>query len=199
MSLDTVVEEIRDEARSKAEAIREEAEAEAEEIVAEAEDDAEEIVAEAEREVDREIEQEREQTLSSAKLEAKHSRMEVRREVLADVREEVEAEIADLDGDRRRELTAALLESALAEFEAGETVAVSYAPGDHDLVADLLEGSETAHVADEYDCLGGVVVASEESRVRVKNTFESVLEEVWDEELAVISDELFEEPDGGGE
>ncbi|GGL49094.1 V-type ATP synthase subunit E [Halocalculus aciditolerans] len=193
MSLDTVVEEIRDDARARAEEIRERAEAEAEDIVAEAESDADEIIEEAEQEAEREIEQLREQRLSSAKLEAKHERMRARRDALDDVRSQVEDQIASLDGDERRELTEALLDAALAEFDEGEQLAVHYAPQDAELVADLVEEYSSAEPAGEFDCLGGVVVESETSRVRVKNTFDSVLEAVWDDDLKDISDTLFED------
>ena len=110
MSLDTVVEDVRDEARARAEEIREAAESEADEIVAEAEADAERIREERLAEADRQIAQEREQTLSSAKLEAKQERLGARRDVLEDVHDDVEAAIATLDDDRRRELTETLLE-----------------------------------------------------------------------------------------
>ena len=191
MSLDTVVEDIRDEARARAEDIRDEGEQRAEEIVSEAESDAEEILEEAEREVERQIEQEREQTLSSAKLEAKQARLEARRELLADVREDVEEEIAGLDGERREELTRALLDVAAEEFD-GDDVQVYGRADDEELLTDVLGDYEGFSYAGEYDCLGGVVVESEGSRVRVNNTFDSVLDEVWEENLREISDELFQ-------
>jgi len=63
--------------------------------------------------------------------------------------------------------------------------------------AALLEGlvadDDGFEFAGERDCLGGVVVESETSRVRVTNTFDSVLERVWEDELKEISQRLFEE------
>jgi len=81
MSLDTVVEDIREEAHARAEDIRSEGETRAEEIESTAQADADEIVADAEADVEREIEQLREQRLSPAKLEAKQKRLEARRDV----------------------------------------------------------------------------------------------------------------------
>ena len=193
MSLDTVVEDIREEARARAEEIRAEGEQRAERIVADAEADAEEIRAEAEREVERQIEQEREQTLSSAKLEAKQARLEARREVLGRVREETEAAVADIDGETREELTRALLDAAATEFEGIDSVRVYGRAEDEALLESILEEYEGFEFAGEYDCLGGVVVESDASRVRVNNTFDSVLEEVWEENLREISDRLFEQ------
>lgn len=192
MSLDTVVEDVRDEARARAEEIREAAESEADEIIAEAEADAERIREERLAEVDRQIDQEREQTLSSAKLEAKQERLGARRDVLEDVHDEVEAAIAGLDDDRRRELTETLLDATLAEFDDDDAVAVYTRAEDVELLEELVT-DRNAEVDGEVDCLGGVVAESDTSRVRVNNTFDSVLESVWDDELKNISERLFDQ------
>ncbi|SEW16663.1 V-type ATP synthase subunit E [Natrinema salifodinae] len=193
MSLDTVVEDIREEANARAEDIRAEGETRAEEIESAAEADAEEIVTEAEAEVEREIEQLREQRLSSAKLEAKQKRLEARRDVLGEVREEVEAELAALEGDSREELTRELLEAASSEFDEGDDVSVYGRADDQALLESILEDYDGYEYAGEYDCLGGVVVESDQSRVRVNNTFDSVLEDVWEDNLQEISNRLFEQ------
>ncbi|MFB6127227.1 MAG: V-type ATP synthase subunit E [Halolamina sp.] len=193
MSLDTVVEDIRDEARARAEEIRQEGERRAEEIVEQAEADAEEILADREAAVEREIAQEREQALSSANLEAKQQRLEARRDVLEDVHEAVEDHLAELGGDSRRELTAALVEAAAAEFDAEESVAVYGRADDEALLSDVLADYDGWSYAGETDCLGGVVVESESSRVRIDNTFDSVLEAVWEDNLKAISERLFDD------
>jgi len=193
MTLDTVVEDIREQARARAEEIHEEAESEADALVAAAEADAEEIRAEVLAEADRQIAQEREQRISSAKLEAKQRRLEARRAVLNAVREDVEAEIAALSGDDREELTRALLESAAAEFDEGAEVEVYGRGDDRELLESLLSEYDGFEYAGEYDCLGGVVVESTGSRVRIKNTFDSILAELWEEELREISGMLFEQ------
>jgi V/A-type H+-transporting ATPase subunit E len=192
MSLDTVAEDIRDEARARAEEIRAEAEDRADEIVADAEAEAEAIRSERSAEVDREIEQEREQSLSSAKLEAKQSRLEARRDVLEAVRDQVEAAIAGLEGDRRETLTRELLDAAADEFDGG-SVEVYGRAGDQELLESILADYDGFEYAGEYDCLGGVVVESDSSRVRVNNTFDSVLDDVWENNLRDVSERLFEE------
>ncbi len=193
MSLDTVVEDIREQARARADEIRDEAEAEADEIIAEAESDAEEIREEILADADRTIEQEREQKLSSAKLEAKQARLEARRDVLQSVRSDIEQDVAELSGDEREELTAVLLEATAEEFDDGESVEVYGRADDQELLEDLLAEYDGYEYAGEYDCLGGVVADSEQSRVRVKNTFDSILDEVWENNLREISDRLFEQ------
>ncbi|WP_136688753.1 V-type ATP synthase subunit E [Halorhabdus amylolytica] len=193
MSLETVVEDIREEARARAEEIRTEADSEAEEIVGEAEAEAEEIRAQREREVERRIEQERERRLSSATLEAKQERLKARRTALSTVRERVEERLAELEEDRRKRLTRETLEAALAEFDGGE-IEVYCRPADEELVEGILTEYD-ATLAGEVECLGGVVVESTASRVRVNNTFDSLLEDVWDDEIREISDRLFADED----
>jgi len=193
MSLETVVEDIRDEARERAKEIRADAESRADDIVAEAEADADEIVAEAEADVEAEIDQEREQKLSSAKLEAKQMRLEARRDALQSVRSSVEDRIAAIDGDEREELTRELLDAASTEFGDDDEVRVYGRADDEALISDVLDDYDGYEYAGEHDCLGGVVVESDTSRVRVNNTFDSVLEDVWENNLKAISARLFDE------
>ncbi|MFB6292822.1 MAG: V-type ATP synthase subunit E [Halonotius sp.] len=193
MSLEHVVDDITDEARARAEEIRADAEEEAEAIIAEAESDAETIKEERAAEVESQIDQEREQAVSSAKLEAKQQRLEARRDVLADVREEVADALAELSGERRESLTEALIANAATEFDDDATVSVYGRSDDQELIETLLSDYDGYEFAGEQECLGGVVVESEGSRVRVNNTFDSVLDTVWDENLKDISEHLFEQ------
>lgn len=193
MSLETVVEDIRDEARVRAQEIEADVEEREAEIIAEAEADAEEIKATREREIEREIEQEREQRLSSANLEAKQKRLEARRDVLEDVRERVEKAVAEIDGERRKELTDELLGAASEEFADGASVRIYGRADDEALITALLESYESYEYDGEYDCLGGIVAESDSSRVRVNNTFDSVLEGVWEDNLKEASTRLFEQ------
>ena len=193
MSLEHVVDDIKDEARARAEEIRAEAEAEAETIIAEAEADAEAIKDERAAEVESQIDQEREQALSSANLEAKQQRLEARRDVLADVREAVEGALAELSGDRRQSLTRTLIENATTEFDDDATVSVYGRDDDQELIEEILTDYDGFSFAGDRDCLGGVIVESDTARVRVNNTFDSVLDTVWDENLKELSDHLFEQ------
>ncbi|WP_433628705.1 V-type ATP synthase subunit E [Halomicrococcus sp. NG-SE-24] len=193
MSLETVVEDIRNEARERAEEIREDGQDRADEIIEEAEADADEILAAKERDVENRIEREREQKLSSAKLEAKQKRLEARRDVLQEVRSDVEKRIANLGGEDREELTRTLLDAAGEEFDSDATIKVYGRPDDEELLTDVLADYDGFEYAGERDCLGGVVVESEASRLRVNNTFDSVLEDVWEDNLQDISSRLFEQ------
>ncbi|MFB6132893.1 MAG: V-type ATP synthase subunit E [Halanaeroarchaeum sp.] len=196
MSLDTVVEDIREEARERVAEIEESAEERAEEIVADAETEAEEIRETAEQEVEREIERERDQRLSSAKLEAKQERLEARRDILEEVRETLEERIANLPDDEREELVRVLLDAATTEFDEGSTLRIYTRPDDTDLLESILDEYDDCELAGTHDCLGGVVVESDETRVRVNNTFDSLLDDVWEDNLKQISARIFEENEG---
>lgn len=192
MSLDTVIEDIREEANARADEITEKAETRAKEIITEANADAERTRDEREAEVDAEIAQEREQALSSAKLEAKQERLGARRDVLQEVRERVESELAAMEGDRRVELTRALLEASLDEFDA-DTVEVYGRADDEDLLTELVAEYDRAVYGGTTDILGGVVAESEAADVRVNNSFDSVLDPTWDDGIKDLSDQLFEQ------
>jgi V/A-type H+-transporting ATPase subunit E len=192
MSLDTVAEDIKDDARERAERIDDETDERVEEIIAEAEADAEEILAERERDLETRIEQEREQKLSSAKLEAKQKRLEARRDSLEAVRERAESAVADISGDRRENLTRELLDDAAGEFDSG-AIEVYGRAEDTDLLESVLDDYEGFEHTGSVECLGGIVAESEASRVRVNNTFDSVFDAVWDEELKAVSDRLFDQ------
>ena len=193
MRLEQGRDDIEKTARARADEIRAAADERAEAIIAEAEADAEEIKATRADEIDTQVDEKREQALSAAKLEAKQQRLEARRDVLDAVHTEIEAVLADLDGETREELTHSLLKAALAEFDDGATVVVHGRADDQELIESLLSEYDTASFGEPQECLGGVIAESETSRVRVNNTFDSVLESVWDEQLKELSSLLFEQ------
>ncbi len=193
MSLEQVRDDIEKEARARADEIRAAADERADEIIAEAEADAEEIKAARAADVDQQIGEKREQALSGAKLEAKQQRLEARRDVLGEVRQEIESTLTDLDAERREELTRSLLEAAIAEFDEQHSVVVHGRADDQALIEQLLEEYDGVSFGEPRECLGGVIAESDHSRVRVNNTFDSVLEAVWDEQLKELSQLLFEQ------
>ena len=193
MSLEQVRDDIEKEARARADEIRADATERAEEIISSAEADAEEIKAARREEVDSEIDQRREQALSSAKLEAKQQRLEARRDVLEEVFEEIETALIDLDDETRERLTSSLIASAAEEFDDHDEVVVHGRADDRALIEELLDEYAGFSLGEPRDCLGGVIVESETSRVRVNNTFDSVLDSVWDEHLKEVSAHLFEQ------
>jgi V/A-type H+-transporting ATPase subunit E len=191
MSLDTVITDITAEAEAEAAAIRESAAEEADEIVEAARDTAADILADAETAVEATIAREREQAIASAKLEAKQLRLGARREVLGEVRSATEAALKAMDGERRERLTRALVEAALEAFDAGELTVHGRAE-DEELLAAIIDDHDGVELGTPIACLGGVLVESSTVDVRVNNTFDTILEQMWDREVSAVSDELFD-------
>jgi V/A-type H+-transporting ATPase subunit E len=191
MSLETVVEDIRGKAREDAERILSEADIEGKEIVDKAKKEAAIIKVLGKEEMGRRIELEREQKFSSANLAAKQKTLERKRDLLELVRQEIENEISQIKGKEREELTEKLIESSMEEFKDVKDVVVYCKLEDEKLLKSLLKKHKDVKYGGEYECIGGVVMESESARMRVNNTFDSVIETVWTEELKNISELLF--------
>ena len=193
MSLNTVAEDIRAQAQTEAEELIQAAEQEAETLRKQAEREADELREQRLAEAESTIEQEREQKLSSASLEAKQLRLEARRDALADVRAGIETELESIDGGRRRTLTEQLLAETVAEFDAGP-IEIYCRAEDQELLEQLTEEYDEKELryAGNTDCLGGVVAEADSSQVRVTNTFDAVLADVWDENLRETTDRLLD-------
>ncbi len=191
MALETVVDDIRQEAREEAEQLLQEAEEESESILARAREEAEEIREEEDGRAEREAEEIVDETVSSARLDARKKRSEAEKDALARLRKEVEERLRNLE-DGREDLTEELLSAAVEELDA-DSGRVYAADGDQELVEDLLDGYDGFTYGDEADVLGGVVVEAEEGDVRVDNSFDGVLDRVWNDDLKQISGTLLGE------
>jgi len=191
MGLETVVDDIKDEARTRAEEIAQEAEEEAEEILEEARQEAESIKEEERESAEKRAKELREQEISSAKLEARKMRSRERRDLLAELRADVSEELADVE-EGREEMTRNLLEGAIEEL-GEDTGAVYAAEGDEELVKEILDDYDGFEYGGTTDILGGVVVEASDGDVRVNNSFDSVLETVWNDSLKEVSERLLGE------
>ena len=191
MSLETVVEDIREKARGDAERILSESDAEGKEIIDKARKEASVNRAVGKEEISRKIELEREQKFSSTNLAAKQKTLEKKRDLLELVRQEIENEISQIKGKEREELTGKLIESSIKEFIGVKDVFVYGNLEDEKLLKSLLKKHKGVKYGGEYECIGGVVMESESARMRVNNTFDSIIETVWTEELKNISELLF--------
>tara|TARA_A100001037_G_scaffold306786_1_gene355492 strand:+ start:2496 stop:3083 length:588 start_codon:yes stop_codon:yes gene_type:complete len=191
MSLETVVEDIRGKARGDAERILSEAKVEGEEVVDKAKKEASAIRTMGKEEITRRIELEQEQKFSSANLAAKQKTLEKKRDLLEVVRKEIENEISQIKGKEREKLTEELMKSSVKEFVGMKDVIVYGRSEDEKLIKSLLKKHKGVKYGGECECIGGIVMESESARMRVNNTFDSIIETVWTEELKNISEQLF--------
>jgi V/A-type H+-transporting ATPase subunit E len=191
MGLETVADDIKQEARARAEEIVEEAEEEKEDVLSEARQEAESLKQEAEEEAESEAESLREQEISSAKLEARKMMSREERELLADLREDVRGELADIE-QGREEMTRTLLQAGVEELDEEEAVAYC-AEDDEETVSELVDEFDGVEFGGTEEMLGGVIVESSDGRVRVDNSFDSVLETVWNDSVREVSERLLGE------
>jgi len=191
MGLETVVDDIKDEARTRAEEIKEEAEKEADGTLEEAREEAEKIKQEEREAAEKRAEELREQEISSAKLEARKMRSRERRDLLAELRTDVSESLAELE-ERREDMTRNLLEGAVEEL--GKDSGVVYAAErDKELLNDIIGDYDGFEYGGTTEILGGVVVEASDGDVRVNNSFDSVLETVWNDSLKEVSERLLGE------
>ena len=101
------------------------------------------------------------------------------------------AETDEIEDDLIR--TGEFSERRLDRLLEAASVRVRGSEDDVELLETVVADYDGFEVGEPIDCLGGVVVEADDSRVRVNNTFDSVLEDVWDENLREISARLFEE------
>jgi len=188
MGLETVVDDIKQETRARADEIVEEAEEDADETLSDAREEADRLVEQAREEAESEAQDLRDQEVSSAKLEARKMRSREERDLLADLRSDVRNELAALE-DGREDLTRSLLEAGVEELGDDEG-SVYAAEGDEDLVEEILDGFDGFGYGGTTDAIGGVVVESADGEVRVDNSFDSVLEQVWNDSLREVSERL---------
>lgn len=180
MGLDDVLEDVKQRGRRRAEEIRQEAKEEAEEILDDAERQAEEAIQQAREQARTDAEPLRRQELLSAEIEAKKHRLEAEREAMETVRDRAREILGDLPEDRRLELIEALVERVTSDLDDPRIYA---AEADRELVQKVaperFEGVE--------EIWGGIVAESADGQVRIDYSFETLLDEVWDDHVGEVS------------
>lgn len=184
MTLNKVVEEIlRKGEEKKADLIRA-GEQERDEQIREAEKKIAENKVKAEGKVADTIAQMEQQELSSAELESKKALLMARKNVMDELREQVLLEVARLPAERRKKMYSKLMNRAKKEL--GECYVYSNKE-DKALLA-LPPGLASAGTV---ECSGGLVFESKDRTVRLDYRFESILDDVWNEDMQKIYEILF--------
>lgn len=184
MSLERVVEEIYDRGRREAEEIREAARRDREEMLAEAKEEGEALIEERRQQARDEAERERTRETARAELESRKTVLRAQKEILDRVRERARERLADRSDHE------ALLRSLVQAHEDDLAKAVVRCnPRD----APVLRKLTKADVRDDLDALGGFVIESESGDLRIDLTYESFLDEAWEENVKALADALWQE------
>jgi V/A-type H+-transporting ATPase subunit E len=181
MGLETVLERIRDTGRAEAAAIVAEARKERERLLAEARAEGGRLAARREAEAHEQAERRRVQDLARAELDTKKIVLAAQEEVLRAVRERVRQRLAASGG---AESLRKLLAKNAGEWRSGRVYANARdAAAVHGVVAGSFAGT--------VECLGGVVIESADGTSRLDLTYDSILDDVWDDVVREVARTLW--------
>ncbi len=184
MSLNKVVDEIlRKGEEKKAEVIRA-GEHERDELIANAGKRIAESRAKAEGALASAIAQMEQQEISSAELESKKALLMARKSMMDLLKERALSRIAGLPPERRKKLYSKL--TAKAKKELGECYVYS-----NKADKALLSLPPGFRPGGTVECSGGLVFESMDRTVRLDYRFESILDDVWNEDMRKIYEMLF--------
>jgi len=181
MGLETLVTRLRDTGRQEAGAIVAEARAERERMLAAARAEGQKLLQRREAEAREQAERRRVQDLARAELDAKKIVLAAQEGVLRDVRERVKARLA---ASSNPEALKKLLTKHAAEWKTGRVYANAR---DAPTVRGIVGGS----FASTIECLGGVVLESADGTQRLDVTFDSILNDLWDDVLKEVAQTLW--------
>ena len=180
MGLEAVKDEIIANAKRQEEALIAEAKKEALSIMKEAESKVAEFKEKAEAETKKLIETMKRQETASAELESKKLILEAKKDAIASVFEEARKSIGRLSDRKKEEHMNKLLENAKNDIEVAK---VYCSKNDAKLVKEFK--------AESSDIIGGLIAENADGTVRVDYSFDTMLQNVKENELQKISKILF--------
>ena len=180
MGLEAVKDEIIANAKEQKEALIAEAKKEAQRIMKEAESRVAEFKEKAETEAKKLIEMMKRQETASAELESKKLILEAKKEAVESVFNEARKRVEKLSGKQKEEHMNRLLEKAKKDIEVTK---VYCSKND----AKLVKGFKAEH----SDIIGGLIAENADGTVRVDYSFDTLLQDIKENELQKISRLLF--------
>ena len=187
MALESIIQEIYKKGEEEVRRIKEEAQKEAERIINEAKEKAEEILKKAREEAEREVERLRKQEISSVKLEMKRLMLNKQKEILGLVFESVKQRIKNMDIETKKKLLTSLIKN-----HANPGMVIYSNKEDEDLVKSIIQelGIELRY-GGNIECLGGIILESQDGTIRLNLTFDELLKQLYDEKMSEVSKLLF--------
>ncbi len=190
MGLENVVSDILKSAQDQVSAIDSERDSEVSTIIEEAKRTGERITGEMVASAEAEAERIRKQELSGANLEVRRMTLNTRKEILDETYRRALERIRGLDSEP-------LIRSLIRAHEGVATRVYSNQqdqPTVEKLCAELLEDTLTEiDYAGNIDCIGGIVLENVDRTVRLDHTFDTIMDEVSEQSMKIISETLFEQ------
>ena len=184
MGLETVLDRIRDTGKEEAAAIVAEARAERERVLADVRAEGQKAGARSEAEAHDQAARRRMQDLARAELDAKKIVLAAQEEVLNLVRERARANLA---ASTNPEALRKLLAAHAADWRSGRVYANAK---DEATVRGIVGGN----FAGTITCIGGVTIESADGTSRLNLTYDSVLEDLWDDVVKEVAQTLWPRP-----
>ncbi|AEC51749.1 V-type ATP synthase subunit E [Pyrococcus sp. NA2] len=191
-----IIQEINREAERKIEYILNEARKEAEKIKEEAKRKAESRAEWIIRRAKTQAELEKQRIIANARLEIRRKRLAVQEEIISKVLEEVRKRLENMSEDEYFESVKALLKEAVSELNERKVRVMSnektlslIGARIEEIKAEL--GDVSIELGEVIKTIGGVVVETEDGRIRIDNTFEARMERLEGEIRSTIAKVLF--------
>jgi V/A-type H+-transporting ATPase subunit E len=162
--------------------IKSEAEKEVEKIVEEAKEKAAEILKKTREAAESEAERLRKQEISSVNLEMKREELNRRKEVLEEVYAKLVEKVKAMPPEDKKKLA----EKLLKENEQ-EGYRVYSNKDDEEMIKSLTKMPYAGNI----DCIGGIVIESEDGQFRVNLTFDEMLATLYESKMKEVSEILF--------
>ncbi|MFQ5837414.1 MAG: V-type ATP synthase subunit E family protein [Thermoplasmata archaeon] len=184
MSLDKLVEEILERGRRESEEILASADQERERMLSEVRARGEELLKEREAEAKDRASREKLREIARADLESKKIALQAQKEVLDEVLNGAKERIRSLGS--KEELIRILVEKYRDEIASG---VVHCNKQDSAVLRKLVKGE----VRDDLDGIGGFIIESKDGTRRIDLTYETFLEDLWEDLIREIADLLWKE------
>jgi V/A-type H+-transporting ATPase subunit E len=182
MSLERMIEEIRQQGQREFEDILEAARQERERMLSEIQEKGEELQGERSRQAEDQGSREEIREIARAELEARKVLLQAQKEILDEVREAAKQRLREM-GDTDRFLTSLVeqnredLEDALVRCNAGDVKTLQRLTG--------------AEVHGDLDVIGGFVIEARSGDRRIDLTFDTFLDGLWEEAVRDVADILW--------
>lgn len=188
MGLENVVSDILDSAKADVSAIEAQRDSEVSSVIEEAKRTGEGIMGEKIASAEVEAKRIRKQEISGANLEVRRMMLNTRKEILDETQKKT--------AERLHELDIESLIRSLVRAHSGDATRVYSSGQDQPVVErlcdELLEAKLTKlEYAGNIDCIGGIILETEDESVRLDYTFDTIIGEVSERSMKQISNILF--------
>ncbi len=183
MSLDKVVEEILDRGRREADAILASADEERERMLAEVRAEGEELTQERKSQAETEASRRQQRETSRAELEARRVALQAQKEVLDGILRSARERLRKQGPDKA--LLVALVQRHQEDISEGFVRS-------NERDAEVLGRLVKTEVIGDLDCIGGFVIESRDGSRRIDLTYETFLEDLWEDIIKEVAELLWE-------